>query len=347
MVARLVVEGLSVTRGAKRILSQVGVEVDAGAVGALVGASGAGKSTLLRAVAGLLDPDAGSIRLGDRLLFDGRPLIAAESRRIGFQFQGFALWPHMSVVQHLEFVLACARVGSAEAAARIDEVLEAVGLARVRRARPETLSGGERQRLALARALVGRPELLLLDEPTGSLDPNTAADVRTYLADLNRRFNVTVLFVTHDQQEALSLASRIHVMIEGRVAQSGTPEELWDAPRSLDVARFIGAGTLVPVTAAGDGWCESPLGRLRVRTPATAGRGFALVRPDAVGLDGSGGGVEGVVRGCAFRGTGFRVTVDVAGRAILVDVRERLEPGAALRLSVVAPCAFVPGEAQS
>ncbi len=203
---------------------------------ALVGPSGAGKTTVLRAIAGLLDPDAGRIALGDEAWFDGAAgtALAPEERSVGLVFQDYALFPHLSVRRNVEFG------GRARAA----ELLERFGVAHLAEDRPGAISGGERQRVALARALARDPAVLLLDEPLAALDAQTRAEVRGELQDLFAELDLPTLLVTHDFRDAAALADRVGVLVNGTLRQLGTPEELMDAPADAFVARFAGANVL-------------------------------------------------------------------------------------------------------
>ena len=210
---------------------------------ALVGPSGAGKTTVLRAVAGLARPDAGRIALGRRVLFDAARRIdrPPEERRVGFVFQEYALFPHMTVAQNVAYA----------GRTRTGDVLERFRLAHVADARPDELSGGERQRAALARAVARQPDVLLLDEPLSALDPHTRAGVRAELRITFDRLELPVLLVTHDFHDAAALASRVGVVVDGRLLQIGTPAELVAAPSDGFVASFTGANLFTGRAARG------------------------------------------------------------------------------------------------
>ena len=212
---------------------------------ALVGPSGAGKTTVLRAVAGLIKPERGSIRLGDRVLFDSEARIdvAPEDRRVGFVFQDYALFPHLTVEQNVSY----------GARHRTAELLDRFRIAHLARARPGELSGGERQRVGLARALARDPGVLLLDEPLSALDPHTRAALRLELRTLLDELGLPVLLVTHDFHDAAVLADRVAALANGRIRQTGTPSELIAAPADAFVASFTGANVLAGVAAPGAG----------------------------------------------------------------------------------------------
>ena len=222
----------------------VALEVGEGETVALVGPSGAGKTTVLRAIAGAARPRSGSIVLGDLTLFDAarRIDLPPEERRVGYVFQEYALFPHMSVRQNVAFA----------GAARADDLLERFGIAHLAGARPRRLSGGERQRVGLARAIASDPDVLLFDEPLSALDAHTRTRVRAELFDLLRELRLPALLVTHDFEDATSLADRVGVIVEGGIRQMGTPTELLAAPTDAFVASFVGSN-LMPGVARGTG----------------------------------------------------------------------------------------------
>jgi sulfate transport system ATP-binding protein len=225
-------------------LDDVTVEVESGSLTALLGPSGSGKSTLLRVIAGLEVPDAGSVVL------DGEDVtnIPPQRRGVGFVFQHYAAFKHMTVRDNVAFGLRIRKRSKAEIAAKVDELLEVVGLAGFQTRYPSQLSGGQRQRMALARALAIEPRVLLLDEPFGALDANVRAELRSWLRRLHDEVHVTTVLVTHDQEEAMDIADRIVLLRDGRVEQTGAPRELYDKPASTFVMGFLG-----PVARVGDG----------------------------------------------------------------------------------------------
>ena len=237
----LAVDAVHLHYGAVAALKGIDLEVTRGEFVALRGPSGCGKTSLLRVVAGFVPPDQGRIRL------NGNDVAALppRARNIGIVFQSYALFPHMTVLENVLFGLECRKIPKTAAAARAREALELVGLASLAARRPKQLSGGQQQRVALARALVIEPDLLLLDEPLGALDKQLRTQMQTELKSLQRRLGVTALFVTHDQEEAMSMADRIVVMREGRIEQVDTPENLFATPATAWVCDFIGAGNLV------------------------------------------------------------------------------------------------------
>jgi iron(III) transport system ATP-binding protein len=213
----------------------------------ILGPSGCGKTTTLRMLAGFEHPDEGTISIGDRVVADPvrRVLVPPERRDIGMVFQSYAIWPHLSVSKNVAYPLEVRRVRPKEISTRVAEVLELVGLSQVADRSVTLLSGGQMQRVALARALVYNPKVLLFDEPLSNLDVRLRERLREELKTLQRRTGVTSLFVTHDQTEAVELGDRVVVMRDGRIVESGTPEELWQRPRTAFVADFIGTANLV------------------------------------------------------------------------------------------------------
>ncbi len=213
--------------GERTVVDSISLDVSEGEVIALLGASGCGKTTLLRLIAGLDMPDAGEIWIaGECVAADGRNTIAPRARRIGFVFQDLALWSHMTVAGNLDFVLASLGVPKQARKTPIEEALRMVRIEPFANAYPHRMSGGEQQRAAIARALVARPRLLLLDEPMSSLDADLKASLLAELAALQEMLNVTTIHVTHDREEAAAFADRVVVMREGRIEQIGTPEIL-------------------------------------------------------------------------------------------------------------------------
>jgi ABC-type Fe3+/spermidine/putrescine transport system ATPase subunit len=248
--------------GKAAAVDRIDLEIQKGEVFALLGASGCGKSTTLRMIAGLEPLDEGSIVMGGRTLADSKTgkSLAPERRDIGIVFQSYAVWPHMSVAKNVEFPLKMRKVGRAERKARVAEILEVTGMDRWANQSATSLSGGQQQRVALARALVYKPELLLLDEPLSNLDARLRTQMRKEIRRLNRELGVTMLFVTHDQDEAFSVADRVGVMAGGRLEQVGTPAEMYDHPQTPYVRDFLGRTLSVEGVLDWSG----PAGRIRL-----------------------------------------------------------------------------------
>jgi iron(III) transport system ATP-binding protein len=220
----------------------VDLDLEGGELLALLGPSGCGKTTLLRLIAGFETPDAGEIALAGRALSSPSRSVPPEQRRIAMVFQDFALFPHMSVGGNVAFGLP----KGADRARRIAELLDLVGLQGLEDRMPHQLSGGQQQRVALARALASEPQLILFDEPFSNLDPSIRARVRGEVKQLLQRIGITAIFVTHDQEEALSLAEQVGVMIAGRLLQIGTPAEIYKDPATREVGEFVGGASMLP-----------------------------------------------------------------------------------------------------
>jgi ABC-type sugar transport system ATPase subunit len=339
----LEVRGVDVVVESRAVVSNATFSVAAGKTLAILGPSGAGKSTALRVIAGLTRVAKGEIDVAHRRVSDSKTHVDPGLRGVGLLFQGFALWPSLTVAEHLDFALKASVKDAAERSARAAETCAALGLTALTKRLPGELSGGERQRLALARAVVARPRVVLLDEPTASLDPSTARDARALIASLAARFGAAVVVVTHDQEEATELGDAILVMRDGGVEQIGTPEALYATPASPFVASFVGDGALLPATAKA-GVVETAFGRAAV--PSAEGTGVVLTRPEHVAIDAE-DGVEAVVESASFRAGAWRLRIRRGDATAIVDVPSRVAPGATVsaRLRAAGPF-FRGGEAK-
>jgi putative spermidine/putrescine transport system ATP-binding protein len=266
-MAHLALQGVTKRFGTSVAVAALDLEVPRGAFVAMLGPSGCGKTTSLRMVAGFVVPDEG------RVLLAGRDITTAPAwaRNFGFVFQNYALFPHMTAAANVGFGLKVRGIGRAERDRRIAAALDLVGLRALAERYPAELSGGQQQRVALARALVIEPEVLLLDEPLSNLDATLRAELRDEIARLQRRLGITTLFVTHDQEEALSLADLVVVMDRGRLVEAAPPEQLSERPRRLFTADFLGARTVLPGRAEGGSFVTR--GGLRCALPADADQG--------------------------------------------------------------------------
>jgi thiamine transport system ATP-binding protein len=315
----LSLDAATVRLGGRDVLDEVGLEVAEHEVVCVLGPSGSGKSTLLRAVAGLQPLSAG------RVLLDGRDQagVPAHKRGVGLMFQDHQLFPQRDVGANVAFGLRMHGVAKGERDARVAQLLELVGLPGAARRAVASLSGGEQQRVALARALAPRPRLLMLDEPLGQLDRSLRERLVVELRELFGRLGTTVLAVTHDQGEAFALADRVVVMRDGRIAQSGTPLEVWQRPADAFVARFLGFDNVVEATVAGTA-ADSPWGKLPVPDGSPQGARSLLVRPAGVRLVAADAGLRCTVTARTFRGTHVAVRLRPADAP-------RLEAACALR----------------
>ncbi|MGI8618516.1 MAG: ABC transporter ATP-binding protein [Gemmatimonadaceae bacterium] len=272
--------------GAHTAVDDVSLEVAPGELVALVGASGSGKTTTLRIAAGYEQPDSGSVLIGGKDITRLPP----QKRAFGMVFQHYALFPHMSVEQNVAFGLEARGVSRRARLEKARAGLAGVGLGGAGGRPVQSLSGGEQQRVAVARALVIEPRALLLDEPLSNLDPVLRQSMRDDLSALLRRADVPALLVTHDQEDAFAIADRVALLSRGRILQNGTPAELYNNPASLEVARFIGRGALVPCTISGDRAVVTIGGRALsfpvIGDPArlSAGRAHAILRPELLQL---------------------------------------------------------------
>ncbi|MEU0372405.1 ABC transporter ATP-binding protein [Streptomyces sp. NPDC006283] len=326
MAALLELEGVTVRFGPRTALDAVGLQVAEHEIVCLLGPSGSGKSTLLRVVAGLQDADAG------RVLLDGADQagVPVHRRGVGLMFQDHQLFPQRDVGGNVAFGLRMHGAGGSEQVRRVDELLRLVGLPAARKRPVAALSGGEQQRVALARALAPEPRLLMLDEPLGQLDRGLRERLVVELRGLFGRLGTTVLAVTHDQGEAFALADRVVVMRDGRIAQAGTPLEVWQRPASAFVARFLGFDNVVPATV-GDAAADTVWGKVPVPDGSPRGEQTVLVRPDGVRLTDPSEGLRCTVESRTFRGSHVAVRIRPAdGPSLEADcsLREAPEEGA-------------------
>jgi iron(III) transport system ATP-binding protein len=290
--------------GATVAVDAVSLDIAPGEFLALLGESGCGKTTLLRLIAGLERPDGGEILLAGRLVASARSFVAPEARQTGLVFQEHALFPHMTVEQNVGYGI----TQRGERAARVQELLELVGLHGYARQMPHQLSGGEQQRVALARSLATRPAVMLLDEPFSSLDPNRRAQLRMEVRAILNQAGVAALLVTHDHEEALSMADRVAVMEAGRVVQIAPPETIYQAPVSRTIAEFVGEAIWLPGEASGDR-VQTALGELRTSRDAS-GPVTILLRPEMIRLHPPTGDITARVIERRFFGHDQLITVE-------------------------------------
>lgn len=293
------IDNVTVRFGATVAVDSFSLSLAPGTVTALVGESGCGKSTLLRTVSGLEDPAEGSVTVGRDVVVDDGTFIAAEARGVGLVFQDGALFDHLDVGRNVGFGLPR---GQRRAGERIDELLALVGLDGMQRRSPLTLSGGQRQRVALARALAPRPRVLLLDEPFANLDAVTRRSLRTELVDVLAAQHITALLVTHDRDEAFVLGDRLAVMREGRLLQTGTPEEVYQQPRTRWVAQFLGDTNAAPQAwVDATGWAGAMIRPERIQIAS----GDAAAPPGDLPV------VPGTIDKVLFRGDHHDITVSL------------------------------------
>ncbi|MGW0368906.1 ABC transporter ATP-binding protein [Streptomyces coeruleorubidus] len=344
------VEGLAKSYGAGApVLRGLELTVPAGTLAAVLGPSGCGKTTMLRVVAGFLRADAGTVRLGDRILDGAGVHVPPERRRIGIVPQEGALFPHLSVARNVAFGLT--RADRSERRRITDEMLELVGLTGYGNRMPHELSGGQQQRVALARALAPRPRLVLLDEPFNALDSALRAGVRADVRSALRATGATAVLVTHDQQEALSTADLVAVVRDGRVAQCATPQDLYRHPADPWIAGFVGDAVLLPGTVDVDSGdtAQTALGTVLLAAPPGGLRaGTVLLRPEQLRLTGedSVGAVRGTVTDVSYYGHDAMVTVAVDGHDTPIGIRVagpiRVRPGEQTGVRVEGEAGFHP-----
>jgi len=279
-VAEVQVLNLNKTYGSVKALDQVSQVFEDGMFFGLLGPSGSGKTTLLRTIAGFVYPETGSISIGD-VPVEQTPV---EKREIGMVFQNYALFPNMSVADNVGFGLRVRRVSSTEESRRVDEALDLVQLTDLGQRRPHQLSGGQRQRVALARAIVTRPRVLLLDEPLSALDKNLRVDMQLELKRIQRQVGITTIFVTHDQQEALTLSDKVGVLRDGRMIQAGSPRDLYNKPVDVFTAKFLGEANIL--TGQREANLIHLLDGSSIITTGGSGNTFAI-RPEQISLHAS------------------------------------------------------------
>jgi spermidine/putrescine transport system ATP-binding protein len=312
--------------GTINALDGVSLDVDANEFVTLLGPSGCGKTTLLRAIAGFEDLDNGSIRL------DGANMVGVPPfrRPVNTVFQSYALFSHMSVRRNVAYALEVAGVDSAERNRRADEMLELVGLSAMGARKPSQLSGGQRQRVALARSLIARPKILLLDEPLSALDRQLRQQMQVELKNLQNEVGVSFVFVTHDQEEALTMSDRIVVMRGGRIEQIGAPREIYRQPETRFVAGFIGETNMIDVTLDGTGAARTGQGLVvRLDDRGETGKAAAVIRPSDLKLGLREGAVDGAIPGRirqkVYLGAELNFLIDVAGSDTVWRVTARDE----------------------
>jgi ABC-type Fe3+/spermidine/putrescine transport system ATPase subunit len=341
--ASIAVRDLKVAYGGTRVLHGVSLDFEPGSFTALLGSSGCGKTTLLRALSGFVPVESGAILVGGQ---DVAPL-PPEKRGMAMVFQSYALWPHMSVLQNMGYGLKLRGVPKAQIAAKVGALLSMLGLSGYEDRKVTALSGGQRQRVALGRALAIDPGILLLDEPLSNLDAKIRMVMRHEIRAIQQRLGLTAVHVTHDREEAMTMADRLVIMQAGRIAQVGTPEEVYDRPASAFVANFMGAENVLPLQVArAEGGASVTAGTAMARLAPEAaqalpaGEAVAYFRDDVARLDASdaaAGGdllVPGTIAARAYPGGVYRYRIEAAGRQITVDDADRHELGTTIGLRI-------------
>lgn len=313
--------------GGPPVLTDINLEVSSGEFIAILGSSGSGKTTLLRVVAGFLKPTSGLVCFGDRTVSGPNEWIAPEKRNVGIVPQEGALFPHLDVRDNVAFGVK----KNSDSSARITEVLDMVGMSEFADARPQELSGGQQQRVALARALAPRPDVLLLDEPFTALDAGLRVNLRNEVRELLANLGTTSIMVTHDQEEALSIADRVAVMRDGKLVQFDSPTTLYQYPQDLEVSRFVGDSVELTAQWNGPQSVITPLGELEVRTSThISGPVVAVLRPEQLILQKNQESQNGTVKHVIFH-----------GHDSLVEVQ--LHTGELVTIRVPGTSSFIPG----
>jgi iron(III) transport system ATP-binding protein len=339
-VPSLTLDGVSKRFADHTAIHDLSLTVKDGEFFTLLGPSGCGKSTILWSIAGLHRPDSGTITFGDRVVFDsGRLDIEPEHRNCGVVFQSYAIWPHMSVFDNVAYPLKLRKIRKKERARRVSEVLELVELGKHAKRYPHELSGGQQQRVALARALAHPPDILLLDEPFSNLDAKLRDRSRDWLKTLQQQINVTTIFVTHDQDEALSMSDRIVVMDRGRVRQIGTPAEVYEQPADLFVADFVGTVNVLPATIIEADGTHATVrldgidGVLRVPHKGTAlGPASVSIRPENIEIHqkadvpaGTVNAVSATIESSSYLGDHYRYRIRIGQTPLTVTTTRRID----------------------
>ena len=325
----LEIKNVSHLYGSKVALENVSIDAQKSEILALLGPSGSGKSTLLAVIAGILKPDTGQVLINGRNLLELPP----ESRGLGMVFQDYALWPHMTVAQNVAFPLRCRNYSPKNVDALVKETVRRVGLGGFEHRRPHQLSGGQQQRVALARAVIAETQLLLLDEPLSALDPATRTSVRGELAYILRKLGLTTIIVTHDREEAFELADRVAVLINGQIQQHSTPQQVYERPANLTVARFMGLNIL-PIHVLNDRTAELNNGQWRLEVPGHTREGAAhlAIVPERIWITNDNTGMKNalpckLVR-AQYRGGEYRLWVGIGdvNTAWIIEARSKDAP---------------------
>ena len=321
-MTKVEIRGVSKRYTEAPILRGVDLDIRAGELFFLLGPSGCGKSTLLRILAGLIEADAGTVR------FDGEEILALppEKRRTAMVFQNYALWPHLTVFENVAFAPRNAGVKKSELEKLVSEALEVVEMSEFSARKPPSLSGGQQQRVALARALAADPRLLLLDEPLSNLDARLRDAMRGKIKSICKARKLTALYVTHDRQEALSMADRLGVMKGGVIRRLGTPEEVYNHPGDCFTAKFLGDVNFIPGELAADGTFTCALGKLPAAAETTPGPAVGAIRPERIRFAAPGeAGIAAKLVGRSFYGENCEWEL-VAPSDVRLVVRESAPP---------------------
>ena len=309
---------------------------------AILGPSGCGKTTLLRTIGGFIQPTSGTIRMDGVVCSDAKTMIPVEQRNLGMVFQSFALWPHMTVRQHVEFPMKSKRqkhISAQEKEKMVDYALKCTGLTALENRLPGELSGGQRQRVALARAIVGKPSVLLMDEPLSALDAELKISMRKEIQDIHKMTGATIVYVTHDQSEAMAMADRIIIMKDGKIEQIGTPKEIYCHPATRFVSTFVSKCNLIKGRWNGDYFqvLNEPIryhdGEI---APVFHQEGLYPVRPEEIRLVTQGEGIPGVITNKQYNGREIHYSVQYGedNFTVYTSANEEYEPGQNIKMVI-------------
>ena len=319
------IEGIAKSYGSHQVHKDLSLSIEKGECFTLLGPSGCGKTVLLRLIAGFETPDAGQISIDNTVVSDPAAgiYIPPDSRGLGVVFQDYAVWPHMSVFENVAYPLKIAKRPKDEIRNRVMESIEMVGMTGLEKRLPSELSGGQQQRVALARALVANSSLMLLDEPLTNLDANLREEMRFEIKELQRKLNITVLYVTHDQEVALAISDRLAIMDDaGRIRQTGNPWEIFERPADPFIFNFMGIANFMPVRRAGESYL---VGSGEQRIPWEAPQGDAAewvagFRPSDVQISPQGPGLRGTIRRASFLGAMIDYLIEVDGTHLRTSI---------------------------
>ncbi len=350
-MASVELRGLTKRYGASAVVDDISLKIEHGMLVCLLGPSGCGKTTTLRLIAGFVEPSAGEILVGDRLMSSPQRTVPPERRNMSMIFQSYALWPHMTVAENVAYGLRLRRIESGAIKERVANFLAAVRLGDLANRYPGELSGGQQQRVSLARALIVEPETLLLDEPLSNLDANLREEMRFEVRRLHDQYRYTTVYVTHDQSEAMTTADLIAVMNAGKIEQLGSPEEIYDKPRSEFVARFIGASNILHGKNVDEAHIAFDGAKLRCSGAKLSSGGMTSlsVRPHDIRLSAAPiSGAENVVSGKVIRQVflgGHRdYVVETAGGTplrVVAPAEQNIAPETAVWLHLPPECCHV------
>ncbi|MCM3111760.1 ABC transporter ATP-binding protein [Lederbergia lenta] len=344
----ITLDGISKTYGNYQALQSIDLSINNGEFIAILGPSGCGKTTLLKLLAGFMSPTSGRMIMNEQLIATDKKVTPPEKRNIGMVFQSFALWPHMNVQEHVRFPLKHHRYVnkglSKNHDKRITDILHLVGLEKFAKRYPEELSGGQKQRVALARALAPEPSLLLMDEPLSALDAELRMDMRKEIQHIHRETKATIMYVTHDQSEALGMADRIVVMNNGRIEQIGSPETIYLRPETEFVATFVGKNNLIkgkwmnqyfiPDHSPAEKWSNLDI------SPQLKKKNICPIRPEQWRLSSHGQGMSGKITTVQYQGKEIHYTIQVGEERITAHdniTSGRYSHGDTVKLSIRNP----------